>query len=111
MRSTPGPEPVTEPEEVFLVDRVQHRRRRPLDDLVLQRGTRVLSRELRLLAGPLFRGCRYSLMFRPPSLLSPQIVPTAAHTAAGQPGILRPGLSCFVTSTRTGYANRLNTGN
>ena len=58
-----------------------------------------------------FRGCRYSLMFRPPSLLSPQIVPTAAHTAAGQPGILRPGLSCFVTSTRTGYANRPNTGN
>ena len=38
MRSTPGPEPVTEPEEVFLVDRVQYRRRRPLDDLVLQRG-------------------------------------------------------------------------
>ena len=58
-----------------------------------------------------FRGCRYSLMFRPPSLLSPQIVPTAAHTAAGQPGILRPGLSCFVASTRTGYANRPNTGN
>src|SRR4029077_14914166 len=49
-------------------------------------------------------------MFRPPSLLSPQIVPTAAHTAAGQPGILRPGLSCFVASTRTGYANRPNTG-
>ena len=59
----------------------------------------------------LFRGCRYSLMFRPPSLLSPQIVPTAAHTAAGQPEILRPGLSCFVASTRTGYANRPNTGN
>src|SRR5207344_1655022 len=32
-------------------------------------------------------------------------------TAAGQPGILRPGLSCFVTSTRTGYANRPSTGN
>ena len=46
-------------------------------------------------------------MFRPPSLLSPQIVPTAAATTAEQPGILRPGLSCFVTSTRTGYANRL----
>ena len=60
---------------------------------------------------PVFRGCRYSFMFRPPSLLSPQIVPTAVHTAAGQPGILRPGLSCFVTSTRTGYANRPNTGN
>jgi len=60
---------------------------------------------------PVFRGCRYSLMFRPPSLLTPQIVPTAAHTDAGQPGLLRPGLSCFVTSTRTGYANRPNTGN
>src|SRR5262249_39720510 len=60
---------------------------------------------------PAFRGCRYSLMFRPPSLLAPQIVPTAANTAAGQPGLLRPGLSCFVTSTRTGYANRPNTGN
>ena len=58
-----------------------------------------------------FRGCRYSLMFRPPSLLSPQIVPTAAATTAEQPGILRPGLSCFVASTRTGYANRPNTGN
>lgn len=42
---------------------------------------------------PVFRGCRYSLMFRPPSLLTPQIVPTAANTAAGQPGLLRPGLS------------------
>ena len=27
-----------------------------------------------------FRGCRYSVMFRPPSLLTPQIVPTAANT-------------------------------
>ena len=32
-------------------------------------------------------------------------------TAAGQSGILPPGLSCFVASTRTGYANRPNTGN
>ena len=61
--------------------------------------------------GTVFRGCRYFLMFRPPSLLTPQIVPTAAYTGAGQPGLLRPGLSCFVTSTRTGYANRPNTGN
>jgi hypothetical protein len=58
-----------------------------------------------------FRGCRYFVMFRPPSLLAPQIVPTAANTAAGQPGLLRPGTSCFVASARTGYANRLNTGN
>lgn len=61
--------------------------------------------------GSVFRDCRYSVMFRPPSLLAPQIVPTAAHTAAGQPGLLHPGLSCFVTSTRSGYANRPNSGN
>ena len=35
--SASGPEPVREPEEVFLVDRVQHRYHCPLDDLVLQR--------------------------------------------------------------------------
>ena len=52
-----------------------------------------------------FRGCRYFVMFRPPSLLAPQIVPTAANTAAGQLGLLRPGISCFVTSARTGYTN------
>jgi len=48
-------------------------------------------------------------MFRPPSLLAPQIVPTAAHTPAGQPGLLRPGLSCSLP--RSGYASRPNTGN
>src|SRR6185369_12382333 len=39
----PGPEPVREPEEVFLVDRVQDRRRRPLDDLVFESGYRQRS--------------------------------------------------------------------
>ena len=58
-----------------------------------------------------FRGCRYSFMFRPPSSLALQIVPTAAHTATGQPELLHPGISCFVASARTGDANRLNTGN
>jgi len=58
-----------------------------------------------------FRGCRYSVMFRPPSLLAPRIVPTAANTGAGQLGLLHPGTSCFVTSARSGYANRPNTGN
>ena len=58
-----------------------------------------------------FRGCRYSVMFRPPSLLAPRIVPTAATTPAGQLGLLHPGTSCFVASTRSGYANRPNTGN
>jgi hypothetical protein len=70
-----------------------------------------LSRLKRLHAGGGFRGRRYFVMFRPPSLLAPQIVPTAANTAAGQPGLLRPGTSCFVASARTGYANRPNTGN
>ena len=58
-----------------------------------------------------FRGCRYFVMFRPPSLLAPRIVPTAANTAAGQLGLLRPSLSCFVASARPGYANRPKTGN
>lgn len=35
--------------------------------------------------GESFRGCRYSFMFRPPNLLASQVVPTAAHTAAGRP--------------------------
>ena len=51
------------------------------------------------------------MMFRPPSLLAPRIVPTAAITAAGQLGLLRLGLSCFVASTRSRYANRPKTGN
>src|SRR3954454_13427682 len=38
--AAPGPEAVREPEEVLLVDRVQHRHRRLLDDLVLQGGDR-----------------------------------------------------------------------
>jgi hypothetical protein len=58
----------------------------------------------------MFRGCRYFVMFRPPSLLAPQIVPTAASTTARQPGLLHPGTSCFVAAARTRYANRLNTG-
>ena len=35
--TAPRPEPVREPEEIFLVDRVQHLHHRALDDLVLQR--------------------------------------------------------------------------
>jgi hypothetical protein len=31
--------------------------------------------------------------------------------STGQPRILHPGISCFVTSARTGYASCLNTGN
>jgi hypothetical protein len=53
-----------------------------------------------------FRGCRHFFMFRPPSLLTSQVVPTAAPNGAGQPRFLHPGPSCFVTSARTGYASR-----
>ena len=35
MRTASGPEPIREPEEIFLVDRVQHLDHRTLDDLVL----------------------------------------------------------------------------
>ena len=38
MLAAPWPEPIREPEEIFLVDRVQHLDHRALDDLVLQRG-------------------------------------------------------------------------
>ena len=61
--------------------------------------------------GSVFRGCRHFVMFRPPSLLVSQIVPTAVQTDTGQPRLLRPGKTCFVTSARTGYASRPNTGN
>jgi hypothetical protein len=40
MRAASWPEPVREPEEVLLVDRVQHRDRRPLDDLVFESSNR-----------------------------------------------------------------------
>src|SRR5215469_8096617 len=50
-------------------------------------------------------------MFRPPSLLAPQIVPTAASFLAGQPRLLHPSRTCVVTFARIGYANRLSTGN
>jgi hypothetical protein len=58
-----------------------------------------------------FRGCRYFFMFRPPSLLVSQIVPTAAVLPQGSRDFLLPGRTRFVTSARTGYANRPNTGN
>ena len=61
--------------------------------------------------GGCFRGCRPFFMFRPPSLLVSQVVPTAAQRAAGQPRLLHPGRTCFVASARTGYASRPNTGN
>jgi hypothetical protein len=54
---------------------------------------------------------RYFVMFRPPSLLASQIVPTAAGLPSGQPRRLRPSRTCVVTFTRIGYAIHLTTGN
>jgi hypothetical protein len=53
-----------------------------------------------------FRGCSHSLMFRPADLLATPIAPTAV-LSTGQPWLLRPSLSRFVTSPCPGYANRL----
>src|ERR1035437_9666468 len=61
--------------------------------------------------GSVCRSCRHFFMFKPPSFLASQIVPTAAHTATRQPRLLHPGTPCFVASARTGYASRPNTGN
>ena len=60
----------------------------------------------RLSRGLVFRGCRHFVMFRPLSLLASQIAPTAASFPAEQPRLLHPGISCFVTSARSGYAIR-----
>jgi hypothetical protein len=61
---------------------------------------------MRLSRGLVFRGCRHFVMFRPLSLLVSQIAPTAASSPTGQPRLLRPGISCFVASARSGYAIR-----
>ncbi len=52
-----------------------------------------------------FRGCSHSLMFRPAGLLATPIAPTAV-SSTGQPWLLHPSLSWFVTSPCPGYANR-----
>src|SRR5882757_10290495 len=55
MGTTPRPEAVREPEEVLLVDRVEHGCRRPLNDLVLQGRDRqwtLLSVRLRYIDPP-----------------------------------------------------------
>ena len=57
------------------------------------------------------RGCSYFVMFRPPSLLASQIVPTAASFLTGQPRLLHPSETCVVAFARIGHATRLTTGN
>jgi hypothetical protein len=69
-----------------------------------------LSHELRLLAR---RVSRLQIFLNVPAskFAHPPDRSHRCDTTAGQPGLLHPGISCFVTSTRTGYANRPNTGN
>ena len=59
----------------------------------------------RFLDGSLFRDCSHFFMFKPPSLLASPIVPTAATYVAGQPRLLHPSRTCFVSSTCIGHAN------
>src|SRR5215469_3774736 len=61
--------------------------------------------------GPLFRGCSYFFMFRPPSLLASRVVPTATGSPAGQLRLLHPSRTCIVAFARIGYAIRPTTGN
>jgi hypothetical protein len=61
--------------------------------------------------GPLFRGCSYSFMFRPPSLLASRVVPTATGSPAGQLRLLHPSRTCIVAFARIRYAFRPTTGN
>jgi hypothetical protein len=58
-----------------------------------------------------FRGCSYFIMFRPPSLLASQIVPTAASFPAGQLRRFHPSSTRVVTFARIGYASHPTTGN
>ena len=58
--------------------------------------------------GSKFRSCSHSLMFRPARLLATPVAPTLTPFDAGQPWLLHPRISQFVTSLRSGYANRPN---
>lgn len=59
----------------------------------------------------LFRGCSYSIIFRPADLLAPQVAPTAVPLGTRQPGLLRLRLSRSVTSPSRRYTNRPLSGN
>jgi hypothetical protein len=60
-----------------------------------------LIRLKRLLASWYFGAADISLRSGLQVCVAPQVVPTAALTAAGQPRLLRPGRTCFITSAGT----------
>jgi hypothetical protein len=57
-----------------------------------------------------FRGCSHSIIFRPPSLLATQVVPTVKHRfrCPRQPWRLHLSRTCVVTFACIRYANRPN---
>jgi hypothetical protein len=57
-------------------------------------------------AGPLFRSCSHSLMFRPPGLLATQVVPTDATCAHGSHDFYFRAPVWVITSPHVGYASR-----
>jgi len=59
----------------------------------------------------LFRGCSYSIIFRPADLLAPPIAPTAAPFGTRQPGLLLLRISRSVTSQSRRYTIRPLSGN
>src|SRR5712691_11793684 len=71
----------------------------------LSRSASRLSPSKRFHDGSLFRDCSHFVMFRPPSLLASQIVPTAATYRRRAAEALRPSRTCVVTSACIGYAN------
>ncbi len=59
----------------------------------------------------LFRGCSYSIIFRPADLLAPPIAPTAAPFGTRQPGLLLLRISRSATSPSRRYTIRPLSGN
>src|SRR3954471_19581607 len=95
MLAAPWPEPVREPEEILLVDRVQHRRRGSLDDLVFQRRDRK-----RTLAAVFLRNVAPTGWLRPVrSAFDPcvQLLNPAIE-------VLFIGLPCHAVHARSGVA-------
>src|SRR5271166_2863156 len=85
MLASPRPEPVAEPQEVCLPDRVQHFHQCALDDLVLQR--RDAQWPLPSIRLRYIRACRSASLRSSPSPYSPHVTPStpAAASLRSQP--------------------------
>ena len=72
----------------------------------LGRRTQLLEQRFQFEA--FFRSCRYSFMFRPPTLLATLIAPTITYFNVQQLWLLLPNTPRFVTSPCPGYTSRPN---